>query len=303
MAPNPDLIQHARPSAQPPKTPLFLLHDGGGTVFSYHLLNPLGGRAVYGIHNPHFNEPEKVWTDGIPEMAWHYAQLIKRTLPPSGGDVILGGWSLGGCVSLEVAKVLSAKESRIRVLGIVMIDSVYPKVVDGVDLPKVVDRVINWSESTRPETKEAVLRCFDEAYRMVREWTLPIWDEEEEQRDGNKEAAGEKKEAAQSLSSRRGPPPVYLLRAQETVPTVAEGVARVDVHRTDRHLGWKNYREDLITEVIDIPGHHFNVFAFEHLDEITDTIDDVVREIESRAGPPDEHWLRPSSPVQAEPRW
>lgn len=295
MPPNPDTIQHPTPTLHPPSTPLILLHDGGGTTFSYHLLGPLG-RAVYGIHNPHFYHPEQVWTDGIPEMAWHYAQLIKKTVPK--GDVILGGWSLGGCVSLAVAKVL-ARDERVRVVGIVMIDSVYPRapeVLEG-EVPRVAERVMNWSESTKQETKEAVLRCFDEAYRMVREWTLPVWGDQDP--DGGEVVVSEK---PSSVDGTR-PPPVWLLRAEENVPVVTEGVARVDLYRRDRYLGWRNYREDLIVEVVDIPGHHFSIFAFEHLDAVTEKLRRVCEEVESRAGQRAGQRSRPGSPMQAEPRW
>lgn len=33
--------------------PVFLIHDGGGTTFAYHCLDPLD-RSVYGIFNPIF---------------------------------------------------------------------------------------------------------------------------------------------------------------------------------------------------------------------------------------------------------
>ncbi|RKU41920.1 hypothetical protein DL546_001491 [Coniochaeta pulveracea] len=271
MTSNPDYIQYAKPALQPPPTPLVLLHDGGGTTFSYHLLGPLGGRAVYGIHNPHFYHAEQVWTDGLPEMAWHYAQLVKKTIPK--GDVILGGWSLGGCTSLEVAKVL-ARDDKLRVVGIIMIDSVYPR-VHGEGVPKVAERMMNWSASTRQETKDAVLRCFDEAYRMVREWKLPVWDEAQARRE--EVTADGKPVTVVGLQ----PPPVWLLRARETVPV--------------------RYREDLIVEVIDIPGHHFNIFDDAHLDSMSAILRRVCQEVDSRAAAT--RHSQPGSPVQAEPTW
>lgn len=68
---------------------MFLIHDGGGTVFSYFLLGLLE-RTVYGISNPHF-ETELTWENGIESMAEYYAQLIKTTCPS--GDILLGGRS------------------------------------------------------------------------------------------------------------------------------------------------------------------------------------------------------------------
>lgn len=122
---NPHRIQE-RPAGCPwvKITPLVLIHDGGGTTFSYHCLGNLK-RDVYGIANPYY-DTDKVWRGGIPEMARTYAQWIKGVVPQ--GEIILGGWSLGGLISLEVARIL-AEDSAICVIGIVMIDSVYPKLL------------------------------------------------------------------------------------------------------------------------------------------------------------------------------
>lgn len=79
---NPTLIQKGLAN-----TPLFLLHDGGGTIFQYFLLGPLG-RSVYGIENSRFMSGEK-WDGGIPEMAREYTKLIKSVVPS--GDILIGG--------------------------------------------------------------------------------------------------------------------------------------------------------------------------------------------------------------------
>ncbi|OAQ98435.1 hypothetical protein LLEC1_02577, partial [Akanthomyces lecanii] len=53
---NPELVQPenwARMKSWSGKTPVFLFHDGGGTTFAYHCLEPLR-RFVYGVRNPYF---------------------------------------------------------------------------------------------------------------------------------------------------------------------------------------------------------------------------------------------------------
>lgn len=262
---NPDLVQELpRSHARPPPPPVVLIHDGGGTIYSYYCLGRLG-RPVYGIHNPHYGT-DKVWTGGIPEMAAHYAGLIRQRVVPEagGGDIILGGWSLGGLLSLQIARLLAEDETtpRVRVLGIVMIDSIYPRRPAPA---RIVPHAVEWSPSTKPETRAAVQRCFDEAVRMVGEWELPTWDEEE--------------------GDLRPPPPVWLLRAEEPVPVLEEdGVSRVDTYREERFLGWDHYREGLIVKVEDIPGHHFNIFSFDHIDAVTEKL--------RRACDDVEHWAR-----------
>ncbi|EMD58079.1 hypothetical protein COCSADRAFT_42121 [Bipolaris sorokiniana ND90Pr] len=80
---NPVLIQEGPTT----KTPLFLVHDGGGTVYPYFLLNELE-RNVWGISNPRFKSHQN-WTGGLPEMAKEYVMFMKSVL--HSGEVILGG--------------------------------------------------------------------------------------------------------------------------------------------------------------------------------------------------------------------
>lgn len=279
FGPNPQLIQpipRSLSAVQPPPTPLVLIHDGGGTTYSYHCLGALG-RAVYGIYNPHYGT-DRVWAGGIREMAAHYAGLVKAAVP-RGGPVILGGWSLGGLLSLQVARLL-AEDASLRVVGIVMVDSVYPRApafrAAAAPARRVAQHVVQWSPTTRPETREAVQRCFDEAGRMVREWRLPTWEAREEEEDGMYDPVMPGRDLR--------PPPVWLLRAVEPVPVLDdEGVSRVDTYREERHLGWDDYREGLIVKVEDVPGHHFNIFSFEHIDAITEKLKQACAEVEQWA--------------------
>lgn len=265
---NPNLIEELPKSLRhisPQPTPLVLIHDGGGTIYSYYCLGGLS-RPVWGIYNPYYGTAES-WVGGIPEMAAHYAQLIKAAIPD--GDIILGGWSLGGLLSLEVARIL-AEDGEINVLGIVMVDSIYPKAPDFEKVVhKVVRHAVDWSGSTKQETKDAVQRCFDEAGRMIREWTLPSW-------EGGK--GDELNDAAVGRDVK--PPPVWLLRAEEPVPVLEEGVSRVDRYRTDRYLGWQQYREGMVVKVEDVPGHHFNIFNNAHIDVVTEKLKKVCVEVE-----------------------
>ena len=80
--PNPALVQDGVG-----KTPLILIHDGGGTIFNYFLLKPLR-RPVWGIYNPKWDTGE-TWEGGLHEMAVEYLRLI-RTVVPS-GNILLGG--------------------------------------------------------------------------------------------------------------------------------------------------------------------------------------------------------------------
>lgn len=86
MDQNPALVQTA-PSSTRGAAPLILIHDGGGTTFSYHCLQSLN-RTVYAIHNPRFYSG-RVWAGGIAAMAKVYVELIRTVVPL--GSLILGG--------------------------------------------------------------------------------------------------------------------------------------------------------------------------------------------------------------------
>lgn len=90
MEENPTQIQWAPQNQRPPPTRLVLIHDGGGTTFGYHILDPLD-RDVYGIHNPHFYTAEP-WEGGMDEMARHYIDLLKKA--GISGTIFLGGESV-----------------------------------------------------------------------------------------------------------------------------------------------------------------------------------------------------------------
>ncbi|KAK3940837.1 Alpha/Beta hydrolase protein [Diplogelasinospora grovesii] len=371
---NPNLIQEEdnnNPSAGAGAVPLVLIHDGGGTVFSYHLLGPLN-RALYGIWNPCYYVPprgrSRNW-ESIPEMAEHYITLITKTLPfPRDGGrgrrrVILGGWSLGGLLSLEIAHQIatqSEKDIGVDVLGIVMVDSICPlsyqknhgggrmeeeggyspisaqqqqqqpsskdstledgqNGAEGMNSKnvRVVQHAMEWSPHTRPETREAVTRCFSEAGRMVSQWKLPPqWaDDNNSNEQTTRTVNGQRKNyypgwsrstTTTTTTDRNGreeglllqpppPPPVILLRCAEPVPVVVPPVAedgddvvavsRVDLDRRDPLLGWGRYRPDLITRVEELPGvHHFNIFTTaERLDIVTEKIKRACFKIESMA--------------------
>ncbi|KAK4189113.1 Alpha/Beta hydrolase protein [Podospora australis] len=267
---NPNPIQDGPPNRQPNNpwakrpVPLVLIHDGGGTVFSYYCLGDLA-RPVWGIANPRYDSGEP-WTGGIPEMATAYLRFIRQAVPR--GKIILGGWSLGGLLSLEIANQISKNPITypFDVTGIIMIDSVCPRMLTQPAAAPVVQHVLTWGVNTREETKEKVMRCFAHAGKMVKEWKLPEWED---------------------THIKNRPPPVILLRATDAVPIPEgeTGMSRVDVHRHDRLLGWGGYRRDLITKVVDIPGHHFNIFNEQsNLDVATEEIRKACLDLETKFG-------------------
>ena len=65
------------------------------------------------------------------------------------------------------------------------------------------------------------------------------------------------------------PPPTILLRCREYVPistlTNPRALARVDLARDSALLGWEGYNDHLVQAVLEVPGHHFNLFSEQHV--------------------------------------
>ncbi|CAJ2509171.1 Uu.00g141970.m01.CDS01 [Anthostomella pinea] len=291
MLDNPSLIyegpdDHNHTLARP-RAPLVLLHDGGGTTFSYHLLDPMD-RPVWAIYNARLDEGG-YWEGGIPQMAAHYIELIGGVLP-EGGEILLGGWSLGGMLALEMAWQLANRppptttsKPRFTVIGMIFIDSVYPKRLgelrgNAMPSPSAQPIVKTAEELKAMKLREKVDLNMTHARLMVGRWEMPDW-------------PGREGEV----------PPTVLLRAKELVVEAEEerkggsevgaGVVDkkqeegergpvvkksfVDYTRDFKMLGWDEYSEargGFIKKVVDIEGHHFSIFKTEHLEDVTNKI-------------------------------
>ncbi|KAK2734150.1 hypothetical protein FQN57_001865 [Myotisia sp. PD_48] len=276
------LVQPA-PDGLESATPLVLFHDGGGTSISYFYLGGLD-RTVYALQNPHFFSGEH-WEGGLCEMAALYARMICSVFPS--GSILLGGWSLGGILSLEIASVLS-RSSSIKVVGIVMIDSVFPHAVSTLDKP-VVSHQLKFGAYSKPETQRLALNCMDQTIAMVKVWIPPTWNgcSEPEKYAARLKSESTLFETVQrkygsfgNTSASEGysvvpienlppPPQTVLLRCNEYVPVPEGSVCRVDLVRDQEELGWNQYKYDFITAVLDIPGNHFNIFDDTFLDDLT----------------------------------
>lgn len=318
MATNPDIIQVAPPGC-PVATPLFLIHDGGGTVVSYHSIGQLQ-RPVYGISNPNFESGDP-WEGGIPEMAAVYASLIRKTVAARGFPakrrfgqrvkILLGGWSLGGVLSLEVAHLLHG-DDKLQVVGIVMVDSLYP------EHPKSNKTVITKMPepgpgATMPQRRSH--RCMGLASEMLGRYSAPaIWKEDSSRFSSQNplslapedslsiappappalarqesptsfDSTPATSRAASpiwgldSLSSSiesigiAAPPPVILLKAKELVlPRASAFISAVDLYRDDPVLGWGHHHSELVRKVVEIEGNHFDLFNKPRIDGTSNSL-------------------------------
>lgn len=112
---NPVVIQQERLQAS--SVPLYLIHDGGGTINSYLSFGDLG-RDLYGIYNPRFQDNKK-WTGGITEMAREYVEIIKEST--TSNKILLGGtlpfsfrsaMILRLCDSIHCGRMLTSRDTQ-----------------------------------------------------------------------------------------------------------------------------------------------------------------------------------------------
>jgi thioesterase domain-containing protein len=100
-----------------PRPPFFCVHPLGGSVFPFGLLalhvgseQPFYGLQALGLYNneaPHAR---------LEDMAAHYAEAMRSAQPE--GPYLVGGWSLGGIVALEIAQQLHAQGHEVGLLAI-----------------------------------------------------------------------------------------------------------------------------------------------------------------------------------------
>ncbi|OHE92811.1 thioesterase domain-containing protein [Colletotrichum orchidophilum] len=316
-----EVVQPATPRGQT-LTPLFLIHDGGGTTFAYHCLSSLEGRAVFGIANPRFHSGVP-WEGGVPEMAATYLLMIRNTVTkgreypalapysshadgrPKRRRILLGGWSLGGLLSLEIARLLGEDDRDFEIVGLVMVDSVYPVWPEGSNL-KIGRFVEDEKQETEPKNLRLAKRAMKMAGAMVRVWKMPRcgaaseasslsvpkaagYTDDDVHESATTTANGgdvekdfyvskEEKETAEIVWER--PPRAVLVKAKQHVPMPVEGISSVDVYRGDEKLGWDGYCPGFVEGVLLTEGSHFDMFAWTNIDGITEKIAEACRILE-----------------------
>ncbi len=100
------------------KTPLFLVHPVGGTVFWYipmvkHFDHT---RPLYGIQDPGIEKLDDIPFKTLEEMASFYIEAIQDIQPH--GPYLLGGASGGATISFEMTRQLLAKGERVNFVGL-----------------------------------------------------------------------------------------------------------------------------------------------------------------------------------------
>jgi thioesterase domain-containing protein len=99
------------------KQPFFCVHPAGGTVFCYlELAAALGpDQPFYGLQARGL-DGEQAPHETVQEMAASYIELMRQVQPT--GPYLLGGWSLGGNLAYEMARLLEAQGEKVELLAL-----------------------------------------------------------------------------------------------------------------------------------------------------------------------------------------
>lgn len=108
------------------KTPLFLIHPIGGTIFWYKLISRNLGqfRPIYAIQDPGI-DAEDLLFNSVQEMASFYLKAIQEIQPS--GPYLLAGASFGATVSIEIASQLLKAGEKVNFIGLLDGWPVYSK--------------------------------------------------------------------------------------------------------------------------------------------------------------------------------
>jgi amino acid adenylation domain-containing protein len=232
-------INQGTSSAQ---SPVFFFHPAAGLAFEYLPLRALAtDRPIVALHNPRFGQPD--FYASFDELVSHYCSIVTNYCP---GPYTLAGWSSGGMLALEVARVLS-QQANATVERVIMIDT--PNFTG-------MDPILT--------TKEELLAVFksDPDTRHLDNEVL----------EG---LANHTFFTNSVLSNYRAKPysgTVHLLRA-----TLVKHTPQSEIepnNKDDQHYNWHDFLPNL--DVRPVEGYHEALFVEPYLESLLDQLCDIL---------------------------
>ncbi|MBF6327248.1 amino acid adenylation domain-containing protein [Nocardia transvalensis] len=269
--------------------PVYFVHPLGGNVLCYvPLARRLGSdRPFYGVQAPGAalgTEP----LSSVPELAAYYLEAIRRVQPE--GPYTLGGWSFGGIVAFEMARLLHDAGERVDefiVLDSVVLDPARRAQLSADEEAETLLRYFVWEllllrrgGDSPLETIPAHLTTLDEKFEYVaelavREGVLPPGSNETVIRRLFDVYAAH---ACAVVNYRPAPADVdlTLIHAAEPLPEVLETMHRVGGTKFDDPAnGWG----ELITgrlKIIDVPGNHLTIVEEPRVAHVATIVTDLI---------------------------
>lgn len=144
------------------ESPLFLIHPGGGGVLCYLPLtkNIKMDVPIFGIQSIGYDQDIEPYTS-IPLMAERYITEMKKTQKT--GPYRLAGWSMGGTIAFEMAKLLRMEGEEVSFIGLL---DAYPFDQSGQKF-KRDNPVAVWAKSLDIRSEKLKEKTQSEQYMIV----------------------------------------------------------------------------------------------------------------------------------------
>jgi amino acid adenylation domain-containing protein len=249
--------------------PLFMVHPPGGIVVCYQALSQRIGRErpFYGIRSRGLHGESEL-PGRLEEMAEEYVAAIREVQPH--GPYLLGGWSAGGLVALEMAQQILAQGDSIRLLA--LLDT----------SPETADDP-NWAD--KPGMEYGLDLSLSELSQLGPDEQLPyLW--QHALRLGLIDSGVPMQVAHQVLDDLKRIFHHHMVLTDRYVVCPYPG--RITLIRpTDAPFavpsppdrGWGRWASDV--EVHLVPGQHHSMVKEPHVRELARTLDDCLRRAEA----------------------
>jgi thioesterase domain-containing protein/acyl carrier protein len=266
------------------RQPLFFVHGGGGSVLGYAalagLLDP--SRPFYGLHAPGLDGGELL-PASVEAIARHYAAQLRAVQPH--GPYLLGGWSFGGLVALEMAQHLQASGEQVALLALV--DSHAPTgqpepAPDELALLASFGLTLGFSWQ-HLSLDLALLRQLDQRGRLA--YVL------EQARHSPQGPLGLSLEQLEHLFSvfkhHFEAQRLYVPRSYSGSTVLFRAITQPEQDSPDADLGWHRWLSGALA-VHDVPGDHFSLLHPPHVAALAEKLDHHLRSLDrqqvARAG-------------------
>ena len=145
------------------RTPiLFIRHVQGEVTVSSSLMTYLCPEHPFLVTLPFGMEPEII-PDSIEEIAQIYVDSLEKQYPSQ--EYILGGFSMGGLVAIEIASILNSKGKSVKTLF--FIDTFHPEILNKMDNYQIRKRVLFYLRGLLKNTaqnKKAIIKYLMERW-------------------------------------------------------------------------------------------------------------------------------------------
>jgi thioesterase domain-containing protein/acyl carrier protein len=251
------IIVSIRPAGHLP--PLFCIHGGDGGVFFYRDLAELlpPGRPLFAIESPSLASKEKVQSVSVEETAAKYVAALLQQQPT--GPFYLLGYSYGGLLVFEIARLILAKGHEIAFVG--LCDTINP--AESVREYTLMERArVFWNS----QEKQHWIRKAGRLLERVGEGVCTHLQVRKQRYAARSSRISEPHSETRMLQVREA----HLISMNSYQPsplgchvTLFKSKAPDDKFDIPDDYGWSSLAKSL--EVIEVEGRHLTIFSKNHV--------------------------------------